>query len=215
MIAELRGRRAPAGAGRRLGALHPRDPGPLRVPRHRPRRPAPARGRARRAWVRPPCTPGCASVDPDAAERILAENGRRTVRALEVIELTGRPYTALAPDAGVRRPAHRPDRRRHRPADPRRPDRAARRRDVRGRVRRRGRAAARRGAGRGAHRRPARSATREVPAYLAGELTLDEARERTVVRDPAVRPPPGRVVPQGSADHLAAATTTPTWSRRR
>ncbi|KHD73220.1 tRNA (adenosine(37)-N6)-dimethylallyltransferase MiaA [Actinoplanes utahensis] len=36
--------------------------------------------------------------DPDAAERILPSNGRRIVRALEVIELTGRPFTASLPD---------------------------------------------------------------------------------------------------------------------
>jgi len=35
--------------------------------------------------------------DPDAAARILPENGRRVVRALEVIELTGRPYSASLP----------------------------------------------------------------------------------------------------------------------
>ena len=37
------------------------------------------------------------AVDPEAAERILAENGRRIVRALEVIEITGRPFTASLP----------------------------------------------------------------------------------------------------------------------
>lgn len=36
-------------------------------------------------------------VDPDAAERILPGNGRRIVRALEVVELTGRPFTATLP----------------------------------------------------------------------------------------------------------------------
>jgi tRNA dimethylallyltransferase len=36
-------------------------------------------------------------VDPEAADRILAENGRRIVRALEVIEITGRPFTASLP----------------------------------------------------------------------------------------------------------------------
>ena len=36
-------------------------------------------------------------LDPDAADRILVENGRRTVRALEVIELTGRPFSASLP----------------------------------------------------------------------------------------------------------------------
>ena len=37
------------------------------------------------------------SLDPEAADRILVENGRRTVRALEVIELTGRPFSATLP----------------------------------------------------------------------------------------------------------------------
>lgn len=36
-------------------------------------------------------------LDPEAASRILVENGRRTVRALEVIELTGRPFSASLP----------------------------------------------------------------------------------------------------------------------
>ncbi|HEY0001993.1 MAG TPA: tRNA (adenosine(37)-N6)-dimethylallyltransferase MiaA, partial [Actinoplanes sp.] len=35
--------------------------------------------------------------DPAAAEKILPSNGRRIVRALEVIELTGRPFTASLP----------------------------------------------------------------------------------------------------------------------
>lgn len=38
-----------------------------------------------------------AERDPDAAGRILPENGRRIVRALEVVELTGRPYSASLP----------------------------------------------------------------------------------------------------------------------
>jgi tRNA dimethylallyltransferase len=36
--------------------------------------------------------------DPDAAAKILTSNGRRIVRALEVIELTGQPFTASLPD---------------------------------------------------------------------------------------------------------------------
>jgi tRNA dimethylallyltransferase len=36
-------------------------------------------------------------ADPGAAARILPSNGRRIVRALEVIELTGRPFTAALP----------------------------------------------------------------------------------------------------------------------
>ncbi len=38
-----------------------------------------------------------AAADPEAAARMLPENGRRTVRALEVIEITGRPYSASLP----------------------------------------------------------------------------------------------------------------------
>jgi tRNA dimethylallyltransferase len=38
-----------------------------------------------------------AERDPDAAERILPSNGRRIVRALEVTELTGGPFTATLP----------------------------------------------------------------------------------------------------------------------
>jgi tRNA dimethylallyltransferase len=34
------------------------------------------------------------AADPTAAERILPTNGRRIVRALEVVELTGRPFSA-------------------------------------------------------------------------------------------------------------------------
>jgi tRNA dimethylallyltransferase len=39
-----------------------------------------------------------AAADPDAATKIISSNGRRVVRALEVIELTGRPYTASLPE---------------------------------------------------------------------------------------------------------------------
>ncbi len=38
-----------------------------------------------------------AALDPAAAEAILPSNGRRIVRALEVIELTGEPFTARMP----------------------------------------------------------------------------------------------------------------------
>ncbi len=38
-----------------------------------------------------------AEVDPEAAQRIIASNGRRIVRALEVVELTGRPFSASLP----------------------------------------------------------------------------------------------------------------------
>ncbi|NUS17328.1 MAG: tRNA (adenosine(37)-N6)-dimethylallyltransferase MiaA [Streptomyces sp.] len=40
-----------------------------------------------------------AAVDPAAAQLILPSNGRRIVRALEVVEITGRPFTASLPEA--------------------------------------------------------------------------------------------------------------------
>jgi tRNA dimethylallyltransferase len=42
-----------------------------------------------------------AAADPAAAAAILPSNGRRIVRALEVIELTGRPFTATLPGYGA------------------------------------------------------------------------------------------------------------------
>jgi len=38
-----------------------------------------------------------ARVDPEAASQVLATNSRRVVRALEVVELTGRPFSASLP----------------------------------------------------------------------------------------------------------------------
>jgi tRNA dimethylallyltransferase len=38
------------------------------------------------------------NVDPSAAAAILPTNGRRIVRALEVVELTGRPFSATLPN---------------------------------------------------------------------------------------------------------------------
>jgi tRNA dimethylallyltransferase len=44
-----------------------------------------------------------AKLDPTAAAAILPSNGRRVVRALEVIELTGRPFSASMPRPGPAR----------------------------------------------------------------------------------------------------------------
>ncbi|MFT4044682.1 MAG: tRNA (adenosine(37)-N6)-dimethylallyltransferase MiaA [Gordonia sp. (in: high G+C Gram-positive bacteria)] len=44
-----------------------------------------------------------AEVDPAAAASILDTDGRRIVRALEVVELTGRPFAASAPQIGAPR----------------------------------------------------------------------------------------------------------------
>ncbi|NIZ92954.1 tRNA (adenosine(37)-N6)-dimethylallyltransferase MiaA [Kineococcus rubinsiae] len=46
-----------------------------------------------------------AERDPEAAARILPSNGRRTVRALEVGELTGQPFAASLPEPRYVRPA--------------------------------------------------------------------------------------------------------------
>jgi tRNA dimethylallyltransferase len=44
-----------------------------------------------------------AAVDPEAAAVISAGDGRRIVRAIEVVELTGRPYSATLPRSGPAR----------------------------------------------------------------------------------------------------------------
>ena len=44
-----------------------------------------------------------ARVDPEAAASILDTDGRRIVRALEVVELTGQPFAASAPQIGAPR----------------------------------------------------------------------------------------------------------------
>ncbi|MEO9323417.1 tRNA (adenosine(37)-N6)-dimethylallyltransferase MiaA [Nocardioides sp. C4-1] len=121
-----------------------------------------------------------AEADPEAAARILPDNGRRVVRALEVVELTGRPFSASLPQLTY--------------LDPRTVqvgveiDRAVLDRRIELRVARmyddglvaeverlladglaEGRTAAR------------AIGYSQAAAHLAGELTLDEARERTVI----------------------------------
>jgi tRNA dimethylallyltransferase len=47
-----------------------------------------------------------ATLDPVAAREILPTNGRRIVRALEVVELTGVPFTATLPDQATTTPVY-------------------------------------------------------------------------------------------------------------
>ena len=202
-IAGPRSRGAGGGAGRWLRALHPRDHRPLRVPRHRRGGAGDPGGRARRARPAPRSTERLADLDPQAAAKIIPENGRRTVRALEVIALTGRPYTASLPTLEY--------------ADPRtvqigvdidRPTLDARIEqrvdhmfeagfvDEVDRLLKDGLAE-----GRTASRAIGYA---QVASYLRGELSLAEARERTIERHPPVRAPPGLLVPQGPADRVGA-----------
>ncbi len=121
-----------------------------------------------------------AEVDPVAAGSILVDNGRRIVRALEVVEITGRPFSATLPRLEYADPASVQV-----GVDIDRPTLDAR-------IERRVEAMFEEGfvaevenlltAG----LREGRTASqaigyREVTAYLDGDLTLDEARERTVI----------------------------------
>ncbi len=119
-----------------------------------------------------------AETDPVAAERILPENGRRIVRALEVIAITGRPYSATLPEheyadpvtvqigVDIDRPTLDPriERRVRAMFDAGFVDEVRRLLDL--------------GLAKG---RTARTAIgyREVASYLAGELTLEQAIEAT------------------------------------
>ncbi|HET6168296.1 MAG TPA: tRNA (adenosine(37)-N6)-dimethylallyltransferase MiaA [Marmoricola sp.] len=120
-----------------------------------------------------------AELDPAAAAGIIATNGRRIVRALEVIEITGRPFTATLPPPTYADPAtvqvgvdiDRPT------LDARIADRVARMWDQGfvDEVRRladhglRDGLTANRALG-----------YRQVLAFLDGEITEDEAREQTI-----------------------------------
>jgi tRNA dimethylallyltransferase len=70
--------------------------------------------------------------DPAAAAAILATDGRRIVRALEVIQLTGQPFAASAPRIGAPRWGHRDHRIRLGDRNSRRAAGAPHRRHVRG-----------------------------------------------------------------------------------
>ena len=119
-------------------------------------------------------------VDPEAADRILVENGRRIVRALEVVEITGRPFTASLPTLSYVDPRtvqvgvdiDRPtlDARIEQRVDQMFAEGLV---DEVARLLEEGLAE-----GRTASRA---IGYREVASYLSGELSLAEARERTVV----------------------------------
>lgn len=116
------------------------------------------------------------ALDPGAAAAILPSNGRRIVRALEVIELSGRPFSATMPGYDQGRPAVQIGLQLPRPELDRR---------IEARVDRmwaRGFEAEVRGLN---GLRDGRTASRalgyqQMLRYLDGEWTLDQAREETV-----------------------------------
>jgi tRNA dimethylallyltransferase len=120
-----------------------------------------------------------AEADPEAAARILPDNGRRIVRALEVVRITGHPFSATLPEREYADPRSlqvgvdidRPT------LDPRIVERVRRMFDEGfvDEVRRLLDAGLAEG-------RTARTAIgyREVSAYLTGETTLAEAVEHTI-----------------------------------
>ena len=70
---------------------------------HRPRGAGPVGAAAAPRSASARCTRSWAGVDAAAASSILPTDGRRIVRALEVVELTGQPFAASAPTIGAPR----------------------------------------------------------------------------------------------------------------
>jgi tRNA dimethylallyltransferase len=119
-----------------------------------------------------------ATLDPAAAAAILPGNGRRIVRALEVIEISGRPFTATMPAYDQGRPAIQIGLTLPRPELDQR---------IAARVDRMWQAGfeaeVRRLAGEGLREGKTASRAlgyRQMLRYLDGDCTLDEAREETV-----------------------------------
>jgi len=119
-----------------------------------------------------------AELDPEAAQGILPSNGRRIVRALEVIALTGRPFSASLPRLEYHyADAHQIGVRIDRDALDERINRRVDLMFKQGFVDEVGRLLADGlTEGRTAHRA---IGYREVAAHLAGDLTLAQAREQT------------------------------------
>ena len=119
-----------------------------------------------------------AGQDPQAAARILPTNGRRVVRALEVVEITGRPFSASLPREEYARPAVQVGLRAPRDVLDERVARRVDRMWADGLVAETGRLV-------GEGLREGRTASRalgyaQVLRVLAGEWSEDEAREDTV-----------------------------------
>nr|WP_257910989.1 tRNA (adenosine(37)-N6)-dimethylallyltransferase MiaA [Janibacter limosus] len=80
-------------------------PGPPRDPTDGSRRAGPARGAGRGRRGSDALRHRLRELDPAAADAIEPNNIRRIIRALEVVEITGRPFSATAPTKRYRRPS--------------------------------------------------------------------------------------------------------------
>ena len=209
-----RGSRGGADHRRRLDDVHPVAARRVGVSRPPTRWCGPS---GSSGWPRsapPRCTRSWSRVDSAAASSILATDGRRIVRALEVVELTGRPFAASAPTIGAPRwdtaivgldweTAVLDERLA-----------AAHRQDVRRRSRRRGAFAA----GPGTARRRDRVARTGVRAGdrrpRRRRRRLRRATRTDVHRNPSLCAPAAVVVPPRPPDHLARRRGAPTMSTR-
>jgi tRNA dimethylallyltransferase len=119
------------------------------------------------------------AADPDAAAAILPSNGRRIVRALEVIEISGQPFSATMPGYDAGRPAVQVGIQLPRPELDQRIEARIDRMFARGLTEEVRDLADHHGL------RDGRTASRalgyqQVLRYLDGEATLEQAREETV-----------------------------------
>ena len=141
------------------------------------------------------------AADPAAAAAILPSNGRRIVRALEVIELSGRPFSATLPGYDSGRPAVQVGLTVDRPELERRILERVDRMWAAG-FEAEVRALAAVGL------RDGRTASRalgyqQALRVLDGEWTAAAGPRGDGQGDPPVRPPPGILVQEGPAHHLA------------
>ena len=156
------------------------------------------------------CTRGCAELDPVAAARMEPANARRIVRALEVCEGSGRPFSSFGPGLDAYPPtAVAADRAAlvPRPVLAERIERAGAP-DDRRRPARRGRAT-RRPAGLSRTAAPGARLQGAARPPRRGGCALDEAVDQIDRAHPPVRRPPGAMVPSRPARTLGRHRARP------
>ena len=186
-----------------LGHVRPRGRRQVGHPGNRSRGPRRAGRRAGRASGRRRLHERLAELDPAAAIAILPTNGRRIVRALEVVAMRG-SFSAHAAAVRTRTPTCSS-------SDSRVPRDGARRAHRRNGSTACGdagfvdevRALERAGSARGPHGVPRARLRAGARASSRGSAREEEAREETVRGHPAVRPPAGVVVRPRPPDRVA------------